>query len=839
MEQAVTVKDSGASTGSRLLCLVLLLGCFWALRRALLARLAYAPGPVDVERLNDATPAGTSKPPVDDLTARLRKHLSETDLYPPATLPAEPPAENFIDLLGDVNLESGKFGTSLLHMFSRLRPKVAYQVTGVLQRAAGGQKACCGVTVTVTAYTTRGSCAHTVWETTWDKAVHETGNWVMAAILPVTRAAKSPPWQAWRKRTLPPELFAAYQRGRDLSRQRKFDEALCQFYKAVFWDPTNLYLRTQIAGVQEKMGLHLDALETYHGALTMGTLTAKEDFRTLWAAPWALRRFTYVWHWRHRPGILLARYRYAVVLGTAERLAHQWCHAFDADIRPSRASAREEIREALTPALAERYWPAVADFLPQSRAGNPRQWIEETLSPKIDNERLRDKEREENYPWVRLIFQLASLQEFGRLTQDRTAAIFCPKMRADRIFTAAALRITRDVWAPLRLAWAAAHPVVSSSRRTSIPAPAGGAVLIMPKFERARDGFRPYLARVIRPVNTMGWAPSDLQRHVRRARTPLFRERRRDWMAHYNAACVYAIALNVLIASTDERDQLARLAYRELRDAVTNAESGFVTLTRSWVVAEDADLAPLRKDDQHDRLARFEREAYPHDNPDRHRFDDPPPIHIEMAFGNMQLLSEIAGAMEQTWHRRNSLTFADVHDAIRWFESELSIWCDFLSVSKSQARNWPDREKLFRDIQQNVDPELLMELPCRVPEINHILEEHDGWRDSQGAKDNLEKLDKELTALSELVKSKPTADPPSPIDRSANWLTDAKLADSAGHMLMHGAALRQVCEGYAAVWQTLRDALPLSDVGSDHSDAKFRGALRRLPEPTSDTWTAA
>ncbi|MGW0823704.1 hypothetical protein [Streptomyces sp. NPDC002845] len=362
--QVMTNSATGAPLSTRLACLALLMAFFWALRRVLLAGNAYRPGPVDVQPLIDATPEGTSKPRVADLTARFRKHLSETDLYPPTVLPAEAPAEIFLDLLGDVNLESGKLGTSLLHLFSRLRPKVAYRVSGVLQCATHDQKRCYGVTVTVTSFATRGSRAHTTWESTWEEAVHEAGCWVMATILPVTRASKNPPWQSWQGRSLPPELFAAYQKGRVLSRERKFDEALHEFYKASRWDPTNLFLRTQIAAIQEKLGLYLDALETYHGALTLGRLSTEEDDTRLGAARFGRRRLTYLWHWRQRSGLLQARYRYAVVLGTSERTARQWCHDPDDDIHQHRAEAREQIRQALTPAFEERYWRAVAELVP-------------------------------------------------------------------------------------------------------------------------------------------------------------------------------------------------------------------------------------------------------------------------------------------------------------------------------------------------------------------------------------------------------------------------------------------------------------------------------------------
>ncbi|MCD9899027.1 hypothetical protein LUR56_00650 [Streptomyces sp. MT29] len=76
---------------------------------------------------------------------------------------------------------------------------------------------------------------------------------MMATLVPVTRAGRRPPWQGWCGRDLPPDLFAAYQQARELSQERKFDDALDRYYEALRLDPTNLYLRTQIAGIQEQL----------------------------------------------------------------------------------------------------------------------------------------------------------------------------------------------------------------------------------------------------------------------------------------------------------------------------------------------------------------------------------------------------------------------------------------------------------------------------------------------------------------------------------------------------------------------------------------------------------
>ncbi|XMN10912.1 hypothetical protein ACK8N7_35300 [Streptomyces griseobrunneus] len=148
--------SDGASFSARLGCLLLLILLFVALRRWMLMYYAHKPGAVDVKKLVSSAPGMEQQ--LEGLTAQLRKQLSETNLYPPTALPAEAPADNFLDLLGDVDLEPKKLGTSLLRLFSRLRPKIAYTVRGVLRLRE--QEPGFGITVTVTSYRSAASSGY-------------------------------------------------------------------------------------------------------------------------------------------------------------------------------------------------------------------------------------------------------------------------------------------------------------------------------------------------------------------------------------------------------------------------------------------------------------------------------------------------------------------------------------------------------------------------------------------------------------------------------------------------------------------------------------------------------
>ncbi|MGX1885016.1 tetratricopeptide repeat protein [Streptomyces sp. NPDC055287] len=268
--------DGGLTLGQRLgffAVALLVLYLYW---RATRAFLAYKPGPVDVQELIDATPPGRlASPSAGDLTAELRQQLSDCSMYAPTTLPAEAPPMSFLELVGDVELDPKTLGTAIPRLLSRLRPKLAYRVGGVL-RIREHEPDCLGVTVTVTAYVFGGSRSTTLWGSEWGDVIHKVGCWVISSLLPVTRAGRQPPWRKWWGRELNPALYEAYQSANELSRAGRYHEALSRYYEAIACDPENPYLRSELAEVQEKMGLHIDALETCQRALTLdGQTTAQ------------------------------------------------------------------------------------------------------------------------------------------------------------------------------------------------------------------------------------------------------------------------------------------------------------------------------------------------------------------------------------------------------------------------------------------------------------------------------------------------------------------------------------------------------------------------------------
>ncbi|MFJ2078244.1 tetratricopeptide repeat protein [Streptomyces sp. ARC12] len=794
--------SEGASLSARLGCLLLLILLFVALRRWMLMYYAHKPGAVDVKKLVSSAPGMEHQ--LEGLSAQLRKQLSETNLYPPTALPAEAPADNFLDLLGDVDLEPKKLGTSLLRLFSRLRPKIAYTVRGVLRQRE--QEPGFGVTVTVTSYAIRGSRTESIWSAAWEDAIQEAGYWVMATLVPVTRAGRRPPWQGWRGRDLPPELFAAYQQARELSQERKFDDALDRYYEALRLDPTNLYLRTQIAGIQEQLWLHLDALETYYGAVLLdGQNSAQRDARSARRSwdPRRTLRHRYGW-WRS--GLLEARYRYAVVLGVAERTADQWCKVDDPPC-PRRAHARKEIRQALAPALAARHWRVLTGLTPPGRdrpfgpdqEGIARQWLETELG-----------EERRRYPIVREIFQLACREEMRQLAADypRMIRLRHPFVRAHGTLTRTSLRLNRDVWAPLRLAWA--HE------------------------DAERDGMEHL-------ENPLSWPSSaeTLVRGTKRARGAFHEVRRclsggwRLWQDNYNAACVYAVAMNGAKgrSGSQRRRALADLAVDELEGAAHADVSGFHPVTRSWLLIEDPDLEKLR---QESRFIRFERETYPHAAPDRHRPERP--LRPEMKAYDRQLLNGCAAVMEHTWRLRRGQLPVEAYVLGEWFAGEGELWRCVDRIAANQGRNWRDRERLLQRVREVADSRLLVKcgLPSRLPEMDDLLDDA-AWDTLDGVQESIksfeETFEKRLSELDSAVAVRPngSANHRSPILLSAQWLA-AVRQNGASPAFVKKAAAHQACSDYETAWRAVRDLLD-----PDASATALSDALERFHAPHG-TW---
>jgi hypothetical protein len=364
--------------------LLMLVAALYAFRRWRQAVLVRKPGPIAVAELVNATGAEMN---VAELSAAFRTSLGRVDLNSPASVPGAGRPTEFLELLRGAANERSMLGT-IAGLLGLTWVTHAYVVTAVLRTRENSATAC-GITASVATLPRGGTAPYTVWAPTWNLAVEQAALAVGAAVLPLTRLCRRPPWADWRGLALPPQLFATYLEAKDLVTQRRYDEALGKFYEALELDPLNLHIRLEIGSLEEQLQLFLDALETYDDVIALGS-RADERSAHAWqdrfAAAW--QRFTLDGRavrkrsaerarhplgegWRGkraghgiRPAawairsadrhgaLLIARYRYAMVLGFSEVVVAQWIQGIEDAVSTRRDLERERLRSRLLPRLS-------------------------------------------------------------------------------------------------------------------------------------------------------------------------------------------------------------------------------------------------------------------------------------------------------------------------------------------------------------------------------------------------------------------------------------------------------------------------------------------------------
>ncbi|BDM73826.1 hypothetical protein HEK616_73130 [Streptomyces nigrescens] len=820
-------KPGGASIGSRLAFLLILLVLLYFLWRATRAWLAYKPGAVDVQQLEDATPLGTPKPSNVDLTARLRRRLSDSSMYPPATLPAQAPAESFLELLGDVEIDPDKLGTALPKLLGRLRPKLAYRVSGILQYRDGAPDPY-GMTVTVTAFLFGGSRAKDVWGSDWDDVIRKAGSWTVSTLLPVTRAGRLPPWRRWWGQELKPELYEAYQEANTLSREGRHHEALEQYFTAVRLDPVNPYLRAELAETQEKMGLHIDALDTCQRALTLDGQSARGYRKRLWLSHWNPhpRRLRYFLHPRRYRELIGLRYRNSIILGTAETTARQW-------VAGAGTNGRQTC-ENLVPLLVDRYWPAALGLdgrrIPLRRKERKRR-------KDAGRNSLRQTLRSGNSAAIRLVMQRAAVQETARLASDDAWArvwLYWPARLWSWIrfcwpvsyyqsvrgtpspVTRGAFHINRKVWAPLRLTWAtSAYDATRKARKETHPY----------KWRW------PYTWRL--PVSRLSWEGLEIRSLRWRLRLAALLWTRRDWHTHYNAACVYAVAMYAHRWDRSTQRQLAARAIAHLAQAILATRGTAATVERSWLVEEDPDLALLRHKGTrpNTHFNNFVRTVYP----SAEAFEQSPPstrTDEQLREYDYRLLVEIAKVMQEVWNQRCDQGEADIQCATEWLRVERSMWKSVWEIADpGSRRRWQDRVSFIRYLQANCQPVATSALGFPPPLVPEEKAGQNGHPDSDGIEKTLTALQRDLEGRRGLARANGFLGRPFTNCQQGQQVLRAAATD--GVTQLSAKRVQRLSTGYAAAWQTLDDWLE-----GEASHEAFRQALTDVPQLTRRRVTA-
>jgi hypothetical protein len=363
------LKATTSSGTAVFVAFAILIVAAWCFRRIRLERLAAGPGRIEVPDFS----VMTDKSEVVDavhLTALFRQRLATLRLQSPAPVPGSAPAGDFLEVLGGGAVDVKNPLATVLSVLRAAKPSHAWEVRGVLVRRE--IEPSYGVTVHVSRVPDLGAPPDAVYDYTWERAIRRAADRATAHILPHTRTCRSP-WSSWRGLVMPPALIEAYENAVDMETRGRYDKALGAYYEALRHDPLNLPLRLQLGQLQEKLGLHLDALSTYQGLICVGRSSVD-------SAAERRRATAETWH-----VLLAAEYRRIVLLG-GPALAHQWCRLDDSDNckrNAQRASVRERLRLELEEPLRACRRPAdrydVAHLLDAPATAPDRERIEREL----------------------------------------------------------------------------------------------------------------------------------------------------------------------------------------------------------------------------------------------------------------------------------------------------------------------------------------------------------------------------------------------------------------------------------------------------------------------------
>jgi hypothetical protein len=633
----------------------------WCIRGIRLEFLSWWPGRIVVHTF-EADDQEVPAPERERLTAGFRDRLGMSHLQTPAPTPAPAEQGAFLDVLAGAQLDLQNPLASLVGLLRAASPGHAYEVRGSLATGEGPRDK--GVTVHVVRLPGKGAGGHTVWDTSWDGAMRQAADHAAASILPRTRVCRSP-WAGWRRYYLPTTLFEAYERAAELEHERRYDEALHLYLKAVGEDPKNLALRLQLGFLQEKLALYLDALDTYQSILQIARAETLDDATADGAN---LRRPARLAARRERKRAeRVTRYRRAVLLGGGE-LARQW-GKWGPRAKTRRDKERDRLRERLEPGLERLFKAALG-----SRA------VKEKAYPIYD---VADRDPPSEGSCAAALWKPASAGEQG----------------------------TTDDMEQLLL-WASLHELDSLRRH-------------LPAFPIRRTSLTRATVEVSSLVveSRLRWVlngkrcPKDLpwDEYLKKANAGLDQiEKGREfdrWQEHYNAACIYALPLLATDNPPPDRaaERLTAHAVRRLELAVEKADSAYLASRRDWLVSEDPDLRGLRNQP---RFKRFEAAYLPSPARAPRR---PVSVHKwEVSRYTLALLRATARRWEDEWERRRTQLNGDgdVRTLLRWSRDEARAWRLMREVAVNH-RDWDTRHKLL-DQMRDWTAEYGFE-PMRVP----------------------------------------------------------------------------------------------------------------------------
>lgn len=793
------------------------------IRWARLDWLALRPGPVEVRPLEDAGELPVDERQLHRFSVQLREALTSCQIYQTTSVPGDPETEQIIEVFREAQ---GAQRLALLGaIWTFLWPTRAFVVSAVLRSRPEPPRH--AVTVSVRRLPGPGTELETRWTNDVDTALRTAAYAVTAHILPRTRARERPPWRQWRERSrgiwptrpLPTELMMHYQQAKHLVSERRYDEALSEYHRALLYDTDNVILRYDVGQIFERLRLYPDAVRIY-AELTEHMFPLRE--RSDGSQGRKLSEFSLPWL---HDDPLMVRYRYVAALIAGSQLAAEL-------IVPDWAALRDwmdsEHRERTLPADQRRWdrhlrpWRAaeLGELRVRLSADFDRAWLvalppEAALAGCGLRSVLVDDPLLDEPP---TFLARAELDSQWRDLEPRTARVRAVEeyfLHVARFEIDSLLKDFRQYSG----AWGRRGP------RTGLTLSALKLMQLLIDYRGRR--FRPAGSF---PGGDRGpWRPqvrqmdADLQDHG-------YDPKSRHWLEHYVAACLRALPLQEDRQPVAEHQEFAEAAVRSLdRAQECGDETDFVIAKRYWLLAGDPDLAGLRR---YDCFRAFEGRVYLHPQPTA---IDPAKYEL---FHYMRLgLLRGSTTMEEIWWERagQSADQVPARTLEHWFRWERRAWEILVRVGRFN-RQWQTRSAALDALRALHQETGRPASPVHYPEvIDDYINVGSGTPDH--AQDRIKGMERIFRFLAHDLGPAARLDPDGPDQRDGvlsntrAWIWQAeyaaRLVPGADHLLSP-PDYEHLCRARAAVWSALRQWVTTP---ARREEQALVEAVARLPFP--------
>ena len=612
--------------------------------------------PIEVRPLDNAT--GDKLLDTHRLDVAFRDNLALSRLYQIPTIPGDQEPDRLIDVL-NAPADTGWRGV-LGAVYAYTFPRRAFVVSASLR--VRGEDEQCGVSVQVRKLPGLAFRLDSQWSTTFERALQRAAYAVAAHVIQQTRACRKVPWSEWRrrKRPIPASLFRDYQRAKRMVRERRYDEALALYHRALLQDAGNIGMRYDVGQLYERLKLFPDALFTYLSLtdeIFPATLADHRDgpvraVKPTWR-PNEVNRDPYI-----------IRYRYLIVLGLGTPLA----------------------RELAAPSARMSGW--ICQVQTQNLGSAAKSQLEER-------------------PW-----RATELVEFRRLLSerlDRLYFVYCHIVDKDiRETLADLLRTKKPKSSPM------SGVDIRKIERYLLRCAEYEAKMLLKDVERLEKWSGRFRRRRKSVLTSTAVRQTLLNIHYRIDRLNAGRgsifssqaemeqdlmgearylpEVSNNWLEHYNAACYYALAI---IEDKEEIPKHKEFAFASVAALDRAAKCGdvveFVTSKKYWLQAGDPDLAGLRC---YSSFRAFEARIYGHPLP-----PTPDIAKYELYLFLRRVLQEAAGYLEDSWRKRAELSpqFVTYGEFEEWWRQESHAWELAIRVGRF-FRQWQTRQSALEGL---------------------------------------------------------------------------------------------------------------------------------------------